>query len=105
MFAVQATPGTVLCCLCGLAIPPNPANMCANCIRSQVRFSQHRRVLLRALRCCRWEHAAETCTVSQVDITEGIQKQCTVLWCKECNRWLQARICAAAEPKRCSRAE
>ena len=24
-----------------------------------------------------------------MDITEGIQKQCTVLWCKECNRYLQ----------------
>ena len=27
--------------------------------------------------------------VSQVDITEGIQKQCTVLYCKECQRYLQ----------------
>lgn len=24
----------------------------------------------------------------QVDITEGIQKQCSILWCKECNRYL-----------------
>jgi nonsense-mediated mRNA decay protein 3 len=56
-------PGTVLCCLCGTSIAPNPAAMCANCIRSQV------------------------------DITEGIQKQCTVLWCKECNRWLNVRLC------------
>jgi nonsense-mediated mRNA decay protein 3 len=31
----------------------------------------------------------------QVDITEGIQKQCTVLWCKECNRWLNVRAAAA----------
>ena len=48
-----------LCCLCGVPIPPNPSNMCVNCIRSQV------------------------------DITEGIQKAATVLWCKECNRYLQ----------------
>src|SRR5690349_18724955 len=34
-----------LCCLCGTNILPNPSNMCVNCIRSQV------------------------------DITEGIQKQ------------------------------
>lgn len=34
-----------LCCLCGTSIAPNPSNMCVNCIRSQV------------------------------DITEGIQKQ------------------------------
>ena len=48
-----------LCCLCGVAIPPNPSNMCVNCIRSQV------------------------------DITEGLQKQVTLLWCKECERYLQ----------------
>lgn len=29
------------------------------------------------------------CIRSQVDITEGIQKQVTILWCKECNRYLQ----------------
>lgn len=29
------------------------------------------------------------CIRSQVDITEGIQKQVTVLWCKDCNRYLQ----------------
>ena len=48
-----------LCCLCGVSIPPNPTNMCVNCIRNQV------------------------------DITEGIQKQVTVLWCKMCGRYLQ----------------
>jgi NMD protein affecting ribosome stability and mRNA decay len=48
-----------LCCLCGVSIPPNPSNMCVNCIRSQV------------------------------DITEGLQKQVTVLWCKDCERYLQ----------------
>ncbi len=37
----------------------NPSNMCVSCIRSQV------------------------------DITAPIQKQVTVLWCKECNRYLQ----------------
>ena len=64
-------PGTVLCCLCGTSIAPNPAAMCANCIRSQV------------------------------DITEGIQKQCTVLWCKECNRWLNVRLCRGPAAPRC----
>ncbi len=48
-----------LCCLCGTSIMSNPSNMCVNCIRSQV------------------------------DITAPIQKQVTVLWCKECNRYLQ----------------
>ena len=37
----------------------NPSNMCVNCIRSQV------------------------------DITAPIQKQVSILWCKECNRYLQ----------------
>ena len=58
-FQPQTTMGTVLCCLCGTNIPPNPSNMCVNCIRSQV------------------------------DISEGIQKQVTVLWCKDCGRYLQ----------------
>jgi nonsense-mediated mRNA decay protein 3 len=58
-FTPQSTQGHVLCCLCGISIPPNPSNMCVNCIRNQV------------------------------DITEGIQKQVTVLWCKMCGRYLQ----------------
>ncbi|GIL64428.1 hypothetical protein Vafri_18352 [Volvox africanus] len=58
-FQPYATQGYVLCCLCGTSILPNPSNMCVNCIRSQV------------------------------DITEGIQKQVTILWCKECGRYLQ----------------
>lgn len=29
------------------------------------------------------------CIRSQVDITEGLQKQVTILWCKECERYLQ----------------
>lgn len=49
----------ILCCQCGISIPSNPANMCVNCIRSEV------------------------------DITEGIPKQITVNWCKNCERWLQ----------------
>ena len=48
-----------LCCLCGASITSNPSNMCVNCLRSQV------------------------------DITAGLQKQVSILWCKECNRYLQ----------------
>ena len=29
------------------------------------------------------------CIRSQVDITEGVQKQVTVLYCKDCGRYLQ----------------
>ena len=29
------------------------------------------------------------CLRSQVDITAGLQKQVSILWCKECNRYLQ----------------
>lgn len=50
---------TRLCCLCGTTIAPNPAGMCAACLRGQV------------------------------DITEGIQKQVSILWCKQCGRYLQ----------------
>ena len=49
----------MLCCICGVAIAPNPAAMCAGCLRSRV------------------------------DVTEGVQRQVTVLWCKGCSRYLQ----------------
>jgi nonsense-mediated mRNA decay protein 3 len=55
----QAEQHNILCCLCGVAIPPNPANMCLNCIQSQV------------------------------DITEGIPKEEIIHWCRECERYLQ----------------
>uniref|UniRef100_A0A7S0RDD9 60S ribosomal export protein NMD3 n=1 Tax=Pyramimonas obovata TaxID=1411642 RepID=A0A7S0RDD9_9CHLO len=68
MHAVVATPSNILCCLCGVPVQANPANMCVNCIRGQV------------------------------DITEGIQKEVTIMWCKECNKYL-------APPKAWVRAE
>ncbi|KAL0488201.1 60S ribosomal export protein NMD3 [Acrasis kona] len=49
----------VLCCLCGLSMPPNPANMCLNCIKSQV------------------------------DITQSISKEEVIFFCRECERYLQ----------------
>ncbi|KAJ2717255.1 ribosome-binding protein [Coemansia spiralis] len=58
-FVPEAREQLILCCECGTAIPPNPANMCVNCVRSMV------------------------------DITEGIPKQATVHWCKNCERYLQ----------------
>lgn len=59
MFTVHQTVGRVLCCMCGISMPPNAANMCVNCIRTQV------------------------------DITEGLQKHVTILHCPECNSYLQ----------------
>lgn len=47
-----------LCCTCGVPIPPNPANMCVACLRTQV------------------------------DISEGIPKQVTVSFCKQCERFV-----------------
>ncbi|KAJ3376138.1 hypothetical protein GGF31_000205 [Allomyces arbusculus] len=49
----------ILCCSCGTAIPPNPAAMCVACISNTV------------------------------DITEGIPKQSTVHYCRNCERYLQ----------------
>lgn len=46
-----------LCCQCGTPTPPNPSNICVACIRSQV------------------------------DITEGIQKQAYLQFCKGCERY------------------
>uniref|UniRef100_A0A8B9SR53 60S ribosomal export protein NMD3 n=1 Tax=Anas platyrhynchos TaxID=8839 RepID=A0A8B9SR53_ANAPL len=51
--------GNILCCHCGVPIPPNPANMCVGCLRARV------------------------------DITEGIPKQLTLSFCKQCERYLQ----------------
>jgi nonsense-mediated mRNA decay protein 3 len=59
VFRPQATAGQILCCLCGIPIQANAANMCVNCVRNQV------------------------------DITEGIQKQVTITYCKNCGRYLQ----------------
>ncbi|CAB4421389.1 unnamed protein product [Rhizophagus irregularis] len=49
----------ILCCECGTAITPNPSNKCINCIRNEV------------------------------DITEGIPKQATLHYCRNCERYLQ----------------
>ncbi|ORZ40245.1 RNA binding protein [Catenaria anguillulae PL171] len=58
--SVQSQPQqTILCCQCGVPIPPNPAAMCVACISHTV------------------------------DITEGIPKQSTVHFCKNCERYLQ----------------
>lgn len=57
--AVTQTLPTVLCCLCGIPIIANSSNMCVNCIRGQV------------------------------DITETIPKQASILYCRSCARYLQ----------------
>ncbi|XP_014665716.1 PREDICTED: 60S ribosomal export protein NMD3-like [Priapulus caudatus] len=55
----EKTSSTILCCECGTPIEPNPANMCVACLRTQV------------------------------DITEGIPKQATLYFCRNCERYLQ----------------
>ncbi|KAL2899149.1 60S ribosomal export protein NMD3 [Bienertia sinuspersici] len=72
MFFVQQTIGSVLCCKCGVPMQPNAANMCVSCLRSKV------------------------------DITEGLLKHVTVLFCDECKTYLQppkTRIKAELESK------
>ncbi|XP_068648923.1 uncharacterized protein [Aristolochia californica] len=59
MFISQQTIGTVLCCMCGISMQPNAANMCVKCLRSQV------------------------------DITEGLQKHLIIYHCPDCNSYLQ----------------
>ncbi|KAF5190562.1 60S ribosomal export protein NMD3 [Thalictrum thalictroides] len=59
MFNVQQTVGSVLCCKCGIPMAPNSANMCVKCLRSEV------------------------------DITEGLQKHVIIMWCPECQKYLQ----------------
>ncbi|XP_016108897.1 60S ribosomal export protein NMD3-like [Sinocyclocheilus grahami] len=55
----SSTQGNILCSMCGIAIPPNPANMCVSCLRNKV------------------------------DISEGIPKQVSVHFCRQCERYLQ----------------
>lgn len=72
MFRPQQTIGSVLCCMCGIPMEPNAANMCIKCLRSHV------------------------------DITEGLQKHVTVIHCPECDTYLQpprTRIKAQLESK------
>lgn len=59
MFFPTQTPGTVLCCTCGVPMAPNPANMCVRCLRSRV------------------------------DITEGLPRQAAVNFCPDCSSYLQ----------------
>lgn len=59
MFEVPHTVGRVLCCMCGISMAPNAANMCVRCLRSQV------------------------------DVTEGLQRSVRILYCPECGRYLQ----------------
>lgn len=59
MFVVPKTLGSVLCCKCGIPMYPNAANMCVKCLRSEV------------------------------DITEGLLKQVTIIKCAECLKYLQ----------------
>ncbi|OMH80544.1 60S ribosomal export protein NMD3 [Zancudomyces culisetae] len=56
--ALDTKRSQVLCCECGIPIPPNPANMCVNCIQNQV------------------------------DVTDGIPKQVSLQYCRNCDRYL-----------------
>jgi len=49
----------ILCCECGTPIVSNPSNLCTGCIRAKI------------------------------DITEGIQKQAYISFCKACERYFQ----------------
>ncbi|KAI9251565.1 NMD3 family-domain-containing protein [Sporodiniella umbellata] len=55
----EVTEQLILCPGCGAPTPPNAANMCVNCIRNEV------------------------------DITEGIPKNATIHFCRNCERYLQ----------------
>jgi nonsense-mediated mRNA decay protein 3 len=59
MFMVTQTIGSVLCCKCGIPMAPNSANMCVKCLHSEV------------------------------DITEGLQKNVIIIHCPECDAYLQ----------------
>ncbi|GAB4849601.1 hypothetical protein Ancab_004396 [Ancistrocladus abbreviatus] len=63
MFVVPQTIGHVLCPKCGILMTPNAANMCVKCL------------------------------ASEVDITDGLQKHVSIIFCPECKRYLQPPKC------------
>uniref|UniRef100_A0A803KZ99 60S ribosomal export protein NMD3 n=1 Tax=Chenopodium quinoa TaxID=63459 RepID=A0A803KZ99_CHEQI len=72
MFLVHETHGNVLCCKCGISMQPNAANMCVRCL------------------------------CSEIDITEGLQKQVRISYCPKCETYLQppnTRVRADPESK------
>ncbi|XP_020093834.1 60S ribosomal export protein NMD3 [Ananas comosus] len=58
MFVPSRTAATVLCCICGVAMAPNPANTCVRCLRARV------------------------------DITEGLPRHAVAVYCPECSSYL-----------------
>lgn len=57
MLPTGGTAVTILCCMCGVNIPPNPSNTCASCL------------------------------ASKVDVTRGISTEATLHQCRGCQRW------------------
>lgn len=62
----QETQAMILCCICGISMEANDANMCLKCLRSQV------------------------------DITEGISKQLILFFCRGCGRYMKPPWIACA---------
>jgi len=69
-FERNVTMPNILCCLCGVSIQSNPTNMCTNCMQSQV------------------------------DLSTGISKQLTVLWCRGCGRYNRTQWIVAERESR-----
>ncbi|GAB4831999.1 hypothetical protein Ancab_006016 [Ancistrocladus abbreviatus] len=63
MFVVPQKIGHVLCPKCGILMTTNAANMCMKCL------------------------------ASEVDITDGLQKHVSIIFCPECKRYLQPPKC------------
>ncbi|GAB4860301.1 hypothetical protein Ancab_011781 [Ancistrocladus abbreviatus] len=63
MFVVPQTIGHVLCPKCGILMTTNAANMCVKCL------------------------------ASEVDITDGLQKHVSIIFCPDCKRYLQPPKC------------
>ncbi|VTJ79917.1 Hypothetical predicted protein, partial [Marmota monax] len=61
--STDRSPGHILCCECGVPISPNPANICVACLRSKV------------------------------DISQGIPKQVSISFCKQCQRYSALLFC------------
>lgn len=61
----------ILCCLCGVEIQQNAANMCVTCLRNSV------------------------------DITEGINRQLTIHSCRSCGRYVTRIVSKSIVDKFC----
>jgi nonsense-mediated mRNA decay protein 3 len=71
-----STPAQVPCCVCGIAIDPNPSGMCLDCLRSETNFAQvipNQLSVIYCRSCGRYQTSATTWQRVELDSPELLQ--------------------------------